>query len=47
MAVLAADAGLRAKFGRAGREMATAEFLARQIGVKTVALYDRLLGRKA
>lgn len=46
MAVLAADADLRAKFGQAGRELVTADFSARQIGAKTVELYDRLLGRK-
>ncbi len=40
---LADDAQLRARFGRAGRELVEAEFSEERIGRDIVALYDRLL----
>lgn len=43
---LAGDAELRRRFGLAGRAIVEAEFSAARIGQQTVALYDRLTGRK-
>jgi len=43
---LADDADLRRRFGEAGRRLVEAEFSSETIGRQTVALYDRLLGRK-
>ena len=40
---LAGDAGLRHKFGEAGRRLVEKEFSAERIGRETVALYDRLI----
>jgi glycosyltransferase involved in cell wall biosynthesis len=42
---LADDAGLRRRYGEAGRRMIEDEFSSERIGQQTVALYDRLLGR--
>jgi glycosyltransferase involved in cell wall biosynthesis len=44
---LAGDAGLRRRFGAAGRAMAEAEFSEHQIGREIVALYAKLLDRTA
>jgi glycosyltransferase involved in cell wall biosynthesis len=43
---LAADAGLRRRFGAAGRAMVEAEFSEHQIGREIVALYTKLLDTK-
>jgi glycosyltransferase involved in cell wall biosynthesis len=43
---LAKDRELRGRFGAAGRHMVESEFSSEKIGEQTVALYDRLLGRK-
>ena len=42
---LARDPALRRLYGAAGRHLAETEFSSARIGSKTVALYDRLLGR--
>jgi glycosyltransferase involved in cell wall biosynthesis len=44
---LASDAGLRQRFGAAGRTMAEAEFSEHRIGAEIVALYGKLLDRGA
>jgi glycosyltransferase involved in cell wall biosynthesis len=44
---LAKDREMRRRFGAAGRHMVEAEFSSEKIGEQTVALYDRLLGRKS
>ena len=43
---LAQDAELRRRFGAASRRLAEDEFSSQRIGRETVALYDRLLGRR-
>lgn len=43
---LAEDAALRRRFAEAGRRLVEAEFSSEKIGEQTVALYDRLLGRR-
>jgi glycosyltransferase involved in cell wall biosynthesis len=44
MTKLAGDAGLRARFGQAARELVVEKFSASAIGRETVALYDEMLG---
>ena len=44
LGTLLADAGLRARMGAAGRELATAQFSEQQVVSQTLALYDELLG---
>lgn len=43
---LAGDPELRRRYGQAGRQIVEAEFSSEEIGRQTVAVYDRLLGRK-
>ena len=43
IATLAADAGLRATLGAAGRALAEREFSSARIGAEIVALYRKLL----
>jgi glycosyltransferase involved in cell wall biosynthesis len=43
---LVTDADLRWRYGEAGRRIVEAEFSSEKIGEQTVALYDRLLGRR-
>lgn len=43
---LAGDDALRRRFGEAGRKIVETEFSAAHVGRQTVALYDRLIGRK-
>jgi glycosyltransferase involved in cell wall biosynthesis len=43
---LCGDAALRRRFGEAGRQIVQREFSAPHVGRQTVALYDRLIGRK-
>lgn len=47
LAVLARDAGLRQRFGEAGRHIVETEFSSERIGEQIVALYDRLLERNS
>lgn len=46
IARMAEDAALRRTFGEAGRRMAVEEFSAARVGSETVAMYDRLIGRR-
>lgn len=43
---LASDADLRRRLGEAGRRIVENEFSAERVGQETVALYNRLIGRK-
>jgi glycosyltransferase involved in cell wall biosynthesis len=43
---LASDAGLRRRFGEAGRRLVESEFSAERVGREIVALYDRLIAQR-